>query len=115
MDGWAITNFFGFFFNIFWFKKKKSTIFQHFQLFKDLFYYSIFFPYYFYASPGISFKSSFYFTGGLFDKWMDGQLPIPEWTPLILPDEILCEELSPTSPTPTEDGGGVVAGPGNFF
>ena len=46
---------------------------------------------------------------------MDGQLPIPEWTPLILPDEILCEELSPTSPTPTEDGGGVVAGPGNFF
>ena len=56
-----------------------------------------------------------YFTGGLFDKWMDGQLPIPEWTPLILPDEILCEELSPTSPTPTEDGGGGVAGPGNFF
>jgi len=50
--------------------------------------------------------------GGLFDKWMDGQLPIPEWTPLILPDEILCEELSPTSPTPTEDGGGGVAGPG---
>ena len=55
------------------------------------------------------------FTGGLFDKWMDGQLPIPEWTPLILPDEILCEELSPTSPTPTEDGGGGVAGPGNFL
>ena len=46
---------------------------------------------------------------------MDGQLPIPEWTPLILPDEILCEELSPTSPTPTEDGGGGVAGPGNFL
>ena len=46
---------------------------------------------------------------------MDGQLPIPEWTPLILPDEILCEELSPTSPTPTEDGGGGVAGPGNFW
>jgi hypothetical protein len=59
--------------------------------------------------------SCFNFTGGLFDKWMDGQLPIPEWTPLILPDEILCEELSPTSPTPTDDGGGGVAGPGNFF
>ena len=41
---------------------------------------------------------------------MDCQLPVPEWTPLILPDEILCEEMSPTSPTPTEDGGG--AGPG---
>ena len=46
---------------------------------------------------------------------MDGQLPIPEWTPLILPDEILCEELSPTSPTPTDDGGGGVAGPGKLI
>ena len=45
---------------------------------------------------------------------MDGQLPVPEWTPLILPDEILCEELSPTSPTPTDDGGGG-AGPGMIF
>ena len=43
--------------------------------------------------------------GGLFDKWMDNQLPIPKWTPLILPDDILTEELSPASPTPTDDEG----------
>jgi len=42
---------------------------------------------------------------GLFDKWMDNQLPIPKWTPLILPDDILTEELSPASPTPTDDEG----------
>lgn len=41
---------------------------------------------------------------GLFDNWLGGQLPVPSWTPLILPDEILSEELSPQSPTPTEDG-----------
>ena len=43
--------------------------------------------------------------GGLFDKWMDNQLPIPKWTPLILPDDILTEELSPASPSPTDDEG----------
>ena len=41
---------------------------------------------------------------GLFDTWLNDQLPVPIWTPLILPDEFLSEELSPQSPTPTEDG-----------
>ena len=51
-------------------------------------------------------KNNFFkIPGGLFDKWMDNQLPIPRWTPLILPDEILTEELSPASPTPTDDEG----------
>ena len=36
------------------------------------------------------------------ENWLGGQLPVPSWTPLILPDEILSEELSPQSPTPTE-------------
>ena len=45
---------------------------------------------------------NFYFSDGLFDNWLGGQLPVPSWTPLILPDEILSEELSPQSPTPTE-------------
>ena len=44
------------------------------------------------------------FQGGLFDKWLDDQLPIPLWNALILPDEFLSEELSPQSPTPTEEG-----------
>ena len=34
---------------------------------------------------------------------MDNQLPLPKWTALILPDEILTEELSPASPSPTDD------------
>lgn len=33
---------------------------------------------------------------------MDNQLPLPKWSPLILPDEFLIEELSPASPSPTE-------------
>ena len=43
-----------------------------------------------------------FFSDGLFDNWLGGQLPVPSWSPLILPDEILSEELSPQSPTPTE-------------
>ena len=41
---------------------------------------------------------------------IDSQLPTPKWTALILPDEILCEEQSPASPTPTEDGGAAEPG-----
>ena len=55
----------------------------------------------------IEFSLNFFFgltSDGLFDTWLNDQLPVPIWTPLILPDEFLSEELSPQSPTPTEDG-----------
>ena len=53
-----------------------------------------------------------YFPDGLFDEWINEQEPSPRWTPLILPDETLADDLfsgnaSPATQTPLANSGNI--------
>ena len=52
------------------------------------------------------------FSDGLFDEWINLQKPSPRWTPLILPDETLADDLlsgnaSPSIQTPLANSGNI--------
>ena len=49
---------------------------------------------------------------GLFDEWINAQKPSPRWTPLILPEETLADDLlsgnaSPAVQTPLANSGNI--------
>ena len=49
---------------------------------------------------------------GLFDEWINEQMPSPKWTPLILPEDTLAEDLlsgnaSPAIQTPVANSGNI--------
>ena len=62
-----------------------------------------------------SFKDNYFFiliSDGLFDDWINAQKPSPRWTPLILPEEALADDLlsgnaSPAIQTPLANSGNI--------